>query len=414
MKELLSVIKEVEKDFKSSKEKLNSYLEIGSSYFLGKEYKKAINTFEKAIGLDSKNAGGWLGKAMSQLAQAESTEINSLEIGEYIQRAQENCDLEKFSKYLTAITLYYSYQYAAAIKFYIEQSNQAEVDKQEARKDAVVGMLVASVGGAIANNSKSASNRFIGYGMLAGGGGYAIKNGYDSFNLGKLASSLYGNAMAQTILSIPIIKQCHKIKLISSDDVHQNSNAILDAWRESVIYLFKNEKLNLIKSLETLHDTDTLLDSSKRMAVLLELDEFIYFMDCIGLDESANMTKTRDIKKVLSEMKFADEIVNKRSKAKAGCIIFPIVIFLILAFIIGSFIDDYGVMSDVLDSVAKILLICFIVWLILFSLHSINKLKTLNQSLGLDLIQSEINTLINEFKAITINKSEIDLEKIGV
>ena len=65
MNKVLSIINNIEIDFKSNDEKFNSFLQLGSSYFAGNEFPKALNIFEKAIEENPKNPGGWIGKAFT-------------------------------------------------------------------------------------------------------------------------------------------------------------------------------------------------------------------------------------------------------------------------------------------------------------------------------------------------------------
>ncbi|MBK9718266.1 MAG: hypothetical protein IPO85_12300 [Saprospiraceae bacterium] len=336
MKKILNVIKEVESDFVSKNEKFNSYLELGSSYFAGNEYDKALGIFEKAIEEEPKNSGGWIGKAITHLAMSEVVNISSVNINDYVERAVNNSDREKIEKYLLAITLHYGYQYSSAIKLYIEQANQAIAEKKKAQVAAVIGMATAVAGGAIANNSKSFTGTFIGYSMLVGGVGATIKKGYDSFSLDKLSTSLYGNAFAQSILSVPTIQSCHRIYEDSEGDLKHNVGVILDSWKESIIYLFQNEKANFFKLLNELNDTDKLLNPEIRNSVQEKMDEILYFMDMIGMDESKNFKKVEHIKSILLSFtqNFNEEqissIKKKRAKAQTGCGIVALVIFFIL------------------------------------------------------------------------------------
>jgi len=306
MKAILSVIREVESDFASKNEKFNSYLELGSSYFSGNEYDKALGIFEKAIEEEPKNSGGWIGKAITHLAMSEVANISSVNINDYVERAINNSDKVKIEKYLQAITLHYGYQYSAAIKLYIEQTNQAIAEKKEAQVAAVIGMATAVAGGAIANKSKSFTGTFIGYSLLAGGAG---------------AKSLYGNAFAQSILSVPTIQSCHNIYEGSEGDLKHNVGVILDSWKESVIYLFQNEKANFIKLLNELNDTDKLLNPEIRNSVQEKMDEILYFMDMIGMDKSSDFKKAGQIKNVMLgfTQNFSDDQISEIKKKRDNC-----------------------------------------------------------------------------------------------
>lgn len=67
MNEILSVIKNIENEYRSKNKKLNSYLEVGSRFFSGNEYSKALGIFEQAIAEEPKNSDDWIGKAIIHL-----------------------------------------------------------------------------------------------------------------------------------------------------------------------------------------------------------------------------------------------------------------------------------------------------------------------------------------------------------
>lgn len=409
MKEILAVIKSVDSDFTSNNDKFNSYLELGSSYFSGNEYDKALGIFEKAIEEEPKNSGGWIGKAITHLAMTEVANISSVNIKDYLEKAVSNSDDKKIGKYLRAITLYYGYQYSAAIKLYIEQTNQAIADKQKAQVEAVIGIATAVAGGAIANNSKSLTGNLIGSAMLAGGAGATMKKGYDSFSLDKLSKSLYGNALAQTILSVPTIQSCHRIYEVSTGDLKHNVNVILDSWKESVIYLFQKEKADFLELLKKLNDTEKLLDKEVRSSVQEKMDEIIYFMDMIGMDESNVFKKVESIKSVLSDFtqKFDDEKISairkKREKAQMGCGIAAFAILGVVYFLTNGFEENAPSWP----------IFILIGGGILVYRYFAKKQKKVNNESGLSIVHDSISTVQSEFLAITIEKKEIDLKLLG-
>lgn len=412
MKAILSVIREVESDFASKNEKFNSYLELGSSYFSGNEYDKALGIFEKAIEEEPKNSGGWIGKAITHLAMSEVANISSVNINDYVERAINNSDKVKIEKYLQAITLHYGYQYSAAIKLYIEQTNQAIAEKKKAQVAAVIGMATAVAGGGIANKSKSFTRTFIGYSMLASGAGATIKKGYDSFSLDKLSKSLYGNAFAQSILSVPTIQSCQNIYEGSEGDLKHNVGVILDSWKESVIYLFQNEKANFIKLLNELNDTDKLLNPEIRNSVQEKMDEILYFMDMIGMDKSSDFKKAGQIKNVMLgfTQNFSDdqisEIKKKRDKAATGCGI----VALVIGFIIYQLTENLHLFSE--DSPIPGLIL--IVGGILVYRYYAKKQKKVNSESGISIVHESISNVQSEFSAITIEKEDIDLKLLGL
>ncbi len=412
MKEILSVIKEVESDFVSQNEKFNSYLELGSSYFSGNEYDKALGIFEKAIEEEPKNSGGWIGKAITHLAMSEVANINSVNINDYVERAINNSDKATIEKYLQAITLYYGYQYSAAIKLYIEQTNQAIVEKKKAQVAAVIGIATAVAGGAIANKSKSFTGTFIGYGMLAGGVGATIKKGYDSFSLDKLSKSLYGNAFAQSILSVPTIQSCHKIYEYSDGDLKHNVGVILTSWKESVIYLFQNEKESFTILLNDITNIDNLINPEKRDTLNNKIDEIIYFMDMLGLDESEDFNKATEIKIIFS--KFIKEydkerlskISDKRNLASAGCIIVAILVFLF-----ANLITDK---LHLVTSESGIPGLFIVIGCILTFIYFKRKRSKINNESGIEEIHNQIKEMKRAINMVKVEPKDINLKLLGL
>jgi len=411
MKEILSVVKNIESDFKSENEKLNSYLELGSSYFAGNELHKALSLFEKAIEDDPKNSGGWIGKAITHLAMTEVAEINTINIQDYIERSIKHTDESIIKKYLEAITLHYGYQFASAIKLYIDQTNQALAEKKEAQVAAVVGLATAVAGGAIANKSKSFTGTFIGYSMLAGGAGVTLKKGYDSFTLDQLSKSLYGNALAQAIISVPTMQSCYQIYQNSHGDLKENVEVILDSWKDSVIFLFTNEKIIFLILVDELRDTDKFLDTEKRVAVQNKIDEILYFMDMIGLDESADFEQVKQLKIVI--ISFAEDftkakieaIVNRRKKTQTGCGIVATAVMMVI-----YFMDN----AKIFENKSPIPGLILIVGAILIYRYYSKKRKKINDASGMSDVHSNINQITSEFQKISIEKHAIDLKSLGI
>lgn len=409
MNESLKLIKNIESDFYSNNEKFNSFLELGSSYFIGNEYDKAVAIFEKAIELEPKNSGGWIGKAITHLASAGTVEINSVNISDYIEKAKLNSDKFKIQKYLEAITLHYGYQYAVSIKQYIEQTNQAIAEKKKAQVAAVIGLATAVAGGAIANQSKSITGTFIGYSMLTGGAGVTIKKGYDTFSLDKLSKSLYGNALAQSILSGPTIQACHQILENSSGDLKQNASDILNTWKDSVIYLFQNEKIHFLGLVEEMSNIDNLLDKSKRTEIQSKIDEILYFMDMIGLDKSADFNTVLRIKGIIESFSddFNDEEIESIAKKRKNTKFWTLAIILGGLALIGHF-DEKGMMPD-----SSFLIFSILIGFYLVYRYFRKKRNDLSEQTGLSGIQREISLVKAEMSAVKIENHEINLNLLG-
>ncbi|HMT54938.1 MAG TPA: hypothetical protein PKD16_17990 [Saprospiraceae bacterium] len=412
MNKVLTVIKNVESDFKSNNEKYNSYLELGSSYFAGNEYDKAISIFEKAIEEEPKNSGGWIGKAITHLAMTDISEINSVNISDYIEKATKNSETSKIKNYIDAITLHYGYQYSIAIERYIQQTNNAIAAKKKAQVAAVIGIATAVAGGAIANKSNSFTGSLIGYSMLTGGAGLTIKNGYDSFSLDKLSKSLYGNALAQSIVSIPTIQTCFYMYENSSGDIKQNAGIILDSWKDSVIKLFQNEKANFVVLINELSETKKLLHPENRYSVLEKVDEILFFMDMIGLDNSKDFNQVLNVKNVINEYirdfdeAKIDSINSKRSKSAIGCGAFVLILFAL----IGQFeniIDQFFKRDSGIPGIIIIVIGLFTY------LWFTNKQKKIKQDSGINIIQEKIKNVSLEFSNIVLDRDEINLNLLG-
>lgn len=412
MKDFLSVVKELETDFKSQNETLNSYLEIGTSYFLGNELTKAITVFEKAIEEDPKNSGGWIGKSIAHLAQSDPNSINNVDIGDYLERANTNTYKEKISKYLDAITLFYAYQYSQAIKLYIDQTNIAIAEKKAAQVAAVVGLATAAAGGAVASSSKSLTGRFIGYSLLSAGAGVSIKKGFDSFQLENLAKSLYGNAIAQSILSIPLIKKCLEINESSKLKVKEQSQIVLDSWSDSVIQIFKNEKSSFIKSMEEIKVIDNFLDSNKRNEVIAKLDELVYFMDMIGLDKSAEFNKALEIKNAVANLttKYSEDDLQMISK-KRNRVRNTVIVICAGAFWIAGII---GEKSNTENEESGILLLVLLIGGFILNRYYVIKRKKIYKSAGIETFHMDINNIVNDFGSLKLDKNSIDFNLVGL
>lgn len=410
MNKVLSIINNIEIDFKSNDEKFNSFLQLGSSYFAGNEFPKALNIFEKAIEENPKNPGGWIGKAFTHLAMTELSEINSVNINNYVERAISNSEIGKMEKYLESITLFYGYQFAGAIRLYINQTNQAIVEKKKAQVAAVIGLATAVAGGAIANKSKSFSGTFVGYSMLAGGAGVTIKKGYDSFSLDQLAKSLYGNALAQTIISISAIKECHEIYTKSSGVKKENIEEILNSWKESVIFLFRKEKESFIQLLNELVKTSNLIEKDKILEFQNKIDEILYFMDVIGLDNSSDVNKLKDIKNIINEMinSYGSEKLETIAKKRKNLLFITILV----TFGILALLQNISEKNLPNDSPIPGILIIGIIYLSYRYYKS--KSKSINNKYGLSEIQNNLTSISKKLNEINITLNEIDMKLIGI
>ena len=247
--------------------------------------------------------------------------------------------------------------------------------------------------------------------MLAGGAGVTLKKGYDSFTLDQLSKSLYGNALAQAIISVPTMQSCYQIYQNSHGDLKENVEVILDSWKDSVIFLFTNEKIIFLKLVDELRDTDKFLDTEKRVAVQNKIDEILYFMDMIGLDESADFEQVKQLKIVI--ISFAEDftkakieaIVNRRKKTQTGCGIVATAVMMVI-----YFMDN----AKIFENKSPIPGLILIVGAILIYRYYSKKRKKINDASGMSDVHSNINQITSEFQKISIEKHAIDLKSLGI
>jgi len=428
MEILKGIVPNITNDFSTDDEKFNSLLELGETYFSGNEFDKSLSAYEKAVQENPKSSGGWLGKALSHLASADVIGINEVDVKAYLDSAIKYGDQKVIEKYLIGVTLYYSYNYAAAIKLLIDQTNQAIAEKKRAQIQAVVGLATSVIGGSIANKSKGSFGKMVGYSMLAGGGGVTVKKGFDSFKLDQLSKSLYGNALAQTLVSVPVIKQCNEILKSATGDLHHNTSVILESWKESVIYLFQNEKLHFVETIKKLENVDILLNDDWRADLERKVDEMLYFMDMVGLDESNDYRAVMSIKKSISSFKekFSKkkraDILSAKSKLKEqGDIWFNVVIWAVPALAVcaaflGKMLGIDLDSNDFVDGVGTFIGISFVVSIVvgyrLWIKYSRKKAE-INSDAGLDIVETEINQIMTKINSVQINRNEFDLNLLG-
>jgi len=423
MEILKGIVPNIAKDFSSDDEKFNSLLELGETYFRGNEYDKSISAYEKAIKENPKNSGGWLGKALCHLATTEVIGINEVDVKAYLDSALKYGDQSTLEKYLVGVTLFYSYNYAAAIKLLIDQTNKAIAEKKVANVMAVVSLATAVAGGAVANKSKSATGKFIGYGMLTGGAGMTMKKGFDSFKLDQLAKSTYGNALAQTLVSVPSIIQCYRIYSQAIGDLKENTGVIISSWKKSVAYLFQNEKEQLINKLGelgkersnsdilTIKYIPALLNKSKVNEVKIKLDEILYFMDMVGLDNCDDFQSIKSVKSVFDEFNSSfdesrtNELIDEFKKEKKRFFVIESFLFFLLLMI------SENENATTISNVFGISIIALVAWMA-FKYYSFA--KNFESDSGLDEMHKRMVTIIKEVKSVEVHEDEFDLNLLGV
>jgi tetratricopeptide (TPR) repeat protein len=423
----LSIIIDIEKDFVSNNAQYNSYLDLAASQFAVKEYDKAVQLYEKAIELDSKNAGAWIGCAIANLEKTKFQEIGSLQIDNFLSRAKNNTDAATYAKYIDPITLYCANQNVLAINFFIDASNRAIAEKKVAEIAATIGMVAAIAGGVVAKNSKSLTGTLVGYSMLTGGAGYSIKKGFASFDLDKLAKSTYGNALAQLILSVPIIQQCDTLHISATDTKKQSIEQILEDWKKAVIYLYNNEKRGLLANLELFKDEKNIVNKAFTDDVSEKTDRMIYLMDMVGLDNAVDFKHFVNIKNDINDLikNFSPQTASsfENKNLVTGCLVAPILYF--LAFIIPAIIVSpiyeaiYGKeVSNFSESQRGYWIYTFLVfWLISSAsvyMWTKKRGKKISDDLGISDVQSKATSIITQFQSINIEPNEIDLKLLGI
>ena len=157
-----------------------------------------------------------------------------------------------------------------------------------------------------------------------------------------------------------------------------------------------------------LSDTDNLLDSTKRENVGNKIDEILYFMDMIGLDETEDFRTVEGIKKVMNSFttNFDDEklkgITEKRNKAKMGCAVGAVICVLFVSLLEKIF------HSEVLNN-----LVFWPAGFIVYRYFNKNKSK-LNEESGISEIHNNINSIVSDFSRIEVEPNEINLKLLGL
>jgi hypothetical protein len=286
MIELLKFSKFLESDFINQNSNYQSKMDLAISSLVTGDYTKAKNMFDGAIEIDSQFPSAWLGKAFSEIALVSDENFNSLNIDEYLNRAQRTS--EDILKYKVAIAGCLAYRHAVIIKKSVLAVEEALRQKKEAERAAAIAIATAVAGSMFTGKDKSLGSNIVGGALIVGGTASAIQSNLKAKELEVLGNSIYTAALSQTYLSTPIINLCGNLENQVEDiNLKSNFNVVLNSWKDSVIYLYNKQRDQLVARLKKFN-----ADSAESIQKLLldpnsiqEVGEFVAFMKIIGLSE---------------------------------------------------------------------------------------------------------------------------------
>jgi len=284
MKELLKYAKNLELDFNHPDPNYRSKMDLAITSLVTGEYGKAKELFDRAIEIDSLFPSAWLGKTFAEIALVDDEGFNSINIDEYIERAtKNNIDI---INYKVAITGCLAYRHAAIIKKSILLVEEALKAAEEAKKKKRKAAATAVIGSAFVGKESSITSNIIGSSMIIGGTGVYVKAGLEEKEFEKLGKSLYAGALLQTYVSVPIIKLGETLfDRLENNDLKHNYLIVLGSWKDSVIYLYKKQREQLIATIQNLNLNDavtieSLLGNPEKIQAI---GEFKAFLKIVGL-----------------------------------------------------------------------------------------------------------------------------------
>jgi hypothetical protein len=411
MKELLNPIRTLEKDYHSQDPEFVSKLEFGESLLLSGDYTSATEQFNKAIELDTKNPGGWIGRAIAEICETSSEEIFSVNVDEYLNRAKSLDASENIIKYTALACGLIAFKHSSAIKSHIQLQQQALANKKVAQANAIVGGAMAVLGGAIASNSKGTFSKVVGYSLLGTGAGMGISNLLSASQFGDISNSIYKNALAHCFISIPIISYCNNIlSSLPSSDFKSNMSVVINSWKDSVHYLYTTEKEQLLTRLKSLVSDDEKLNKAIiENGKIQEIREFHIFIDMIGLDNTELFKETDELDKRIEQfiagldsesLKEASEI----SPWQTGC-----GVFFVLAMILGASVE-MGLLTEG-GSVYEIIMWTGLALMIYVGVKLSRKKKRIFKDL--DPVKKEVNDVIKKLESYEFLTSDVDMSALG-
>lgn len=342
MKELLKFSKYLETDFVNADAAYQSKMDLAISSLVTGDYSKAKQLFDGAIEIDSQFPSAWLGKAFAEIALVDDDGFNSLAIDEYLTRAMRTTD--DILKYKVAIAGCLAYRHAVIIKKCVLAVEEALAHQAKAKKERNIAIATAVAGTMFTGKDKSIGSNIVGGALIAGGANHAIKTHLKAQEMEVLGKSIYTAALSQTYLSIPIIHLCGSLENQIKDDLlRANFNVVLDSWKDSVNYLYKKQRDQLVKLLRAIkiNEAESIQKLLKNPNSIQEVGELKAFLVILGMgNHSGIMILENVFNESLSKYFNGKDVQEKLQTAKRKQQLAPLIFvpFVFLAiFLIGLF-----------------------------------------------------------------------------
>jgi hypothetical protein len=342
MKELLKFSKYLEIDFVNADASYQSKMDLAISSLVTGDYSKAKQLFDGAIEIDSQFPSAWLGKAFAEIALVDDDGFNSLAIDEYLTRAMRTTD--DILKYKVAIAGCLAYRHAVIIKKCVLAVEEALAQQAKAKKERNIAIATAVAGTMFTGKDKSIGSNIVGGALIAGGANHAIKTHLKAQEMEVLGKSIYTAALAQTYLSIPIIHLCGSLETQIKDDLlRANFNVVLDSWKDSVNYLYKKQRDQLVKLLRAIkiNEAESIQKLLKNPNSIQEVGELKAFLVILGMGNHSGISILESVfNESLSKYFNGKDVQEKLQSAKRKQQLAPLIAvpFAFLAiFLIGLF-----------------------------------------------------------------------------
>jgi hypothetical protein len=254
------------------------------------DFSKAKSMFDSAIEIDSQFPSAWLGKAFAEIALVEDDQFNDLAIDEYLTRAMRASD--DILKYKVAIAGCLAYRHAVIIKKCVLAVEEALAQQAKATKERNIAIATAVAGTMFTGKDKSIGSNIVGGALIAGGANHAINTHLKAKEMEVLGKSIYTAALAQTYLSIPIIHLCGSLESQIKDDLlRTNFNVVLDSWKDSVNYLYKKQRDQLVKLLRAIkiNEAESVQKLLKNPNSIQEVGELKAFLVILGMGDHSGI-----------------------------------------------------------------------------------------------------------------------------
>ena len=254
------------------------------------DFSKAKSMFDSAIEIDSQFPSAWLGQAFAEIALVEDDQFNDLAIDEYLTRAMRASD--DILKYKVAIAGCLAYRHAVIIKKCVLAVEEALAQQAKATKERNIAIATAVAGTMFTGKDKSIGSNIVGGALIAGGANHAINTHLKAKEMEVLGKSIYTAALAQTYLSIPIIHLCGSLESQIKDDLlRTNFNVVLDSWKDSVNYLYKKQRDQLVKLLRAIkiNEAESVQKLLKNPNSIQEVGELKAFLVILGMGDHSGI-----------------------------------------------------------------------------------------------------------------------------